>query len=36
MMLLSDSVGGAEERRKGFGKRIPVKFTAQLAMGVVS
>src|SRR3990170_2553769 len=26
-MLLSDSVGGAEERRKGFSKRIPVKLT---------
>jgi len=36
MMLLSDSVGGAEERRKGFGNRIPVKFTVQLAIGVIS
>src|SRR3990170_2050065 len=26
-MLLSDSVGGAEERRKGFSKCIPVKLT---------
>jgi hypothetical protein len=24
-MLLSDSVGGAEESRNGFGKRMPVK-----------
>src|SRR5687767_1974968 len=27
MMLLSDSVGGADERRKGFANRIPVKST---------
>ena len=26
-MLLSDSVGGAEESRNGFSKRIPVKVT---------
>src|SRR5918992_3326557 len=26
-MLLSDSVGGAEERRNGFSKRIPVNVT---------
>jgi hypothetical protein len=28
MMLLSDSVGGAEERRNGFGNRSPVNVTA--------
>ena len=27
-MLLSDSVGGAEDSRNGFAKRIPVKVTA--------
>src|SRR5664279_2016489 len=32
MMLLSDSVGGAEESRNGFGKLIPVKFTDRLAI----
>jgi hypothetical protein len=26
-MLLSDSVGGAEDRRKGLANRIPVKLT---------
>src|SRR5918992_164914 len=31
-MLFSDSVGGAEESRKGFSKRIPVNVTARLAM----
>jgi hypothetical protein len=25
MMLLSDSVGGADERRNGFSNRMPVK-----------
>jgi hypothetical protein len=30
-MLLSDSVGGAEESRKGFWKAIPVKLTARVA-----
>ena len=29
-MLLSDSVGGAEESRNGFWKSIPVKLTARL------
>ena len=29
-MLLSDSVGGAEDRRKGFSKLSPVKLTARL------
>src|SRR3954451_4744184 len=29
-MLLSDSVGGAEDSRKGFWKSIPVKLTARL------
>ena len=28
-MLLSDSVGGAEDKRKGFWKLIPVKLTAR-------
>jgi hypothetical protein len=31
-MLLSDSVGGAEESRNGFGKRIPVKVTERSAL----
>ena len=30
-MLLSDSVGGAEESRKGFAKSSPVKWTDRLA-----
>ena len=30
-MLLSDSVGGAEDSRNGFAKRIPVKVTASEA-----
>src|SRR5882724_9899140 len=30
-MLLSDSVGGAEESKKGFSKSIPVKTTDRLA-----
>src|SRR6266536_1706620 len=34
-MLLSDSVGGAEERRKGFSKRIPVKSTER-SMGMAN
>src|SRR5579872_7057942 len=32
MMLLSDSVGGAEERRNGFSNRIPVKTADKSAM----
>src|SRR5438477_10636022 len=34
-MLLSDSVGGAEERRNGFSKRIPVK-TTERSMGMTA
>jgi hypothetical protein len=30
--LLSDSVGGAEESRKGFSKRIPVKVMLLVGM----
>jgi hypothetical protein len=30
-MLLSDSVGGAEESRKGFSNSRPVKWTDRLA-----
>jgi hypothetical protein len=30
-MLLSDSVGGAEDSRKGFAKSSPVKFTDRVA-----
>src|SRR5690349_4803564 len=32
-MLLSDSVGGAEERRNGFSNWIPVKVTDLVGMG---
>ena len=32
MMFESDSVGGAEERRKGFGKRMPVNVVDRSAM----
>src|SRR3954471_11044176 len=32
-MLFSDSVGGADESRKGFSKRMPVNVTARLAIG---
>jgi hypothetical protein len=31
-MLLSDSVGGAEERRNGFSNLMPVKFVVRSAM----
>jgi hypothetical protein len=31
-MLLSDSVGGAEDSRKGFWKLMPVKLTARLTV----
>src|SRR5690349_17940127 len=33
-MLLSDSVGGADERRNGFSNRIPVKVTDLAGMGL--
>src|ERR1019366_3193778 len=36
MMLLSDSVGGADERRKGFSNVMPVKFTERFAMEISS
>ena len=36
MMLLSDSVGGADESRKGFSNRIPVKFTERSTLMAAS
>jgi hypothetical protein len=34
-MLLSDSVGGADERRKGFSNLMPVNVTARFGIVVI-